>query len=88
MSSVPKDHPFASLSGTDNLVVFTTKRYNDRPLVVRGPGAGAEVTAAGIFSDVIQVCLAEASHPWALVNVILYCVVITLYCVLITLSCA
>jgi homoserine dehydrogenase len=48
-------HPFAQLSGTDNLVVFTTQRYKERPLIVRGPGAGAEVTAAGVFSDIIQV---------------------------------
>jgi aspartokinase/homoserine dehydrogenase 1 len=53
--SVPKDHPFASLGGTDNMMVFTTKRYSSRPLVIRGPGAGADVTAAGIFADVIQV---------------------------------
>ena len=55
MCSVDKDHPFANLSGTDNMVVFTTERYRDQPLVIRGPGAGAEVTAAGIFSDLIQV---------------------------------
>ena len=55
MCSVDKDHPFANLSGTDNMVVFTTERYRDQPLVIRGPGAGAEVTAAGIFTDLIQV---------------------------------
>ncbi|GAX77104.1 hypothetical protein CEUSTIGMA_g4550.t1 [Chlamydomonas eustigma] len=54
--SVPREHPFAQLSGTDNLITFTTQRYPSKtPLVVRGPGAGAEVTAAGIFSDIIQV---------------------------------
>ncbi|MCC6410205.1 MAG: hypothetical protein IT270_01020, partial [Saprospiraceae bacterium] len=36
-----------------NLVVFTTERYRDRPLVVRGPGAGAEVTAAGVFAEIV-----------------------------------
>ena len=55
MCSVDKDHPFAHLSGTDNMVVVTTERFRDQPLVIRGPGAGAEVTAAGIFSDLIQV---------------------------------
>ena len=53
--SFPRDHPFAQLSGTDNMVVFTTERYRARPLVIRGPGAGAEVTAAGVFGDILQV---------------------------------
>jgi aspartokinase/homoserine dehydrogenase 1 len=48
-----QQHPFYFLSGSDNMVVFTTERYRDRPLVVRGPGAGAEVTAAGVFAEVI-----------------------------------
>ncbi len=47
------EHPFYFLSGSDNMVVFTSERYRDRPLVVRGPGAGAEVTAAGVFAEVI-----------------------------------
>ncbi len=51
----PSSHPFAQLSGSDNIVVFTTQRYRERPLIVRGPGAGAEVTAAGVFADLIQV---------------------------------
>lgn len=51
----PTSHPFAQLSGSDNIVVFTTQRYKDRPLIVRGPGAGAEVTAAGVFTDLLQV---------------------------------
>ncbi|MBK8425473.1 MAG: bifunctional aspartate kinase/homoserine dehydrogenase I [Lewinellaceae bacterium] len=48
-----QNHPFYFLSGSDNMVVFTTERYRERPLVVRGPGAGAEVTAAGVFAEVI-----------------------------------
>ena len=48
-------HPFYFLSGSDNMVVFTTERYRERPLVVRGPGAGAEVTAAGVFAEVIGI---------------------------------
>lgn len=55
LQAVENSHPFYSLDGSDNMIVFTTKRYNDRPLVVRGPGAGAEVTAAGIFSEVISI---------------------------------
>ncbi len=48
-----QQHPFYFLNGSDNMVVFTTDRYRERPLVVRGPGAGAEVTAAGVFAEVI-----------------------------------
>ncbi len=54
LRAVGADHPFYSLSGSDNMIVFTTKRYNERPLVIRGPGAGAEVTAAGVFAEVIK----------------------------------
>lgn len=48
-----QSHPFYFLDGSDNMVSFTTERYRERPLVVRGPGAGAEVTAAGVFAEVI-----------------------------------
>ncbi|WP_298819866.1 homoserine dehydrogenase [Chloroflexus sp.] len=53
LNAVPADHPLAGLRGPDNLISFTTRRYYDRPLVVRGPGAGVEVTAAGVLSDII-----------------------------------
>lgn len=53
--SVGSDHPFYALSGSDNIISFTTSRYHDRPLVVKGSGAGAEVTAAGVFADLISV---------------------------------
>jgi aspartokinase/homoserine dehydrogenase 1 len=49
-----KDHPFAQLSGSDNIIAFTTRRYRFQPLIVRGPGAGAQVTAGGIFSDILR----------------------------------
>ncbi|CAH2034693.1 unnamed protein product [Thlaspi arvense] len=49
-----KDHPFAQLSGADNIIAFTTTRYKEQPLIVRGPGAGAQVTAGGIFSDILR----------------------------------
>jgi aspartokinase/homoserine dehydrogenase 1 len=52
---VPSDSPIGSLRGPDNILVFRTSRYQDRPLVVRGPGAGADVTAAGVLGDVIRV---------------------------------
>lgn len=47
-------HPFYTLKGSDNMVLFTTERYKKQPLVIQGPGAGAEVTAAGLFADVIR----------------------------------
>ena len=52
--SVPVGSALASLDGTDNLFVFSTARYKNRPLVVSGPGAGVEVTAAGVLGDVLR----------------------------------
>ncbi len=52
--SAPIGSALASLDGTDNLFVFTTARYRDRPLVVSGPGAGPQVTAAGVLGDVLR----------------------------------
>ncbi|KAG5022348.1 hypothetical protein JHK85_018690 [Glycine max] len=49
-----KDHPFAQLSGSDNIIAFTTRRYRNQPLIVRGPGAGAQVTAGGKFNDILR----------------------------------
>nr|ACL54105.1 unknown [Zea mays] len=49
-----RDHPFAQLSGSDNIIAFTTSRYKEQPLIVRGPGAGAEVTAGGVFCDILR----------------------------------
>lgn len=48
------DHPFSQASGTDNVIAFTTKRYFRQPLVIKGPGAGPEVTAAGVFADILR----------------------------------
>jgi len=48
------ESPFYNLGGTDNLVMFNTARYSANPLVVRGPGAGAEVTAGGVFADILK----------------------------------
>jgi aspartokinase/homoserine dehydrogenase 1 len=55
---LPADHPFAHGQATDNIVRFTTSRYRERPLVVQGPGAGPEVTAAGIFADLLRITAA------------------------------
>jgi aspartokinase/homoserine dehydrogenase 1 len=52
LRAVPRDSPFGSLQGTRNLLSFTTRRYHAEPLVVAGPGAGPEVTAAGILNDI------------------------------------
>ena len=54
MRNYPIDHPFASLTGSDNIVSFQTARYNSQPMIVRGPGAGPEVTAAGVFADLLR----------------------------------
>lgn len=54
LRSVPATHPFAGLIGTDNLVRFETRRYTPNPLVVQGPGAGPEVTAGGVFADLLR----------------------------------
>ena len=56
--SAPVGSALASLDGTDNLFVFTTARYRNRPLVVSGPGAGVEVTAAGVLGDVLRLTTA------------------------------
>lgn len=55
LGSVDNDHPFYSLSGSDNIILITTERYHERPMVIRGPGAGATVTAAGVFADIIRI---------------------------------
>ena len=55
LRAVPLTHPFCALSGSDNIVAFSTRRYSPNALVVKGPGAGAEVTAAGVFADIIRI---------------------------------
>jgi len=56
LGSFGTEHPFANISLTDNIVQFATGRYCDNPLIVRGPGAGPDVTAAGIFADLLRLC--------------------------------
>ena len=53
LQSIDKTSDIGGLSGPDNLVVIKTKRYFDNPLVIKGPGAGIEVTAAGVFADIL-----------------------------------
>lgn len=54
LRSYPTTHPFARIQLTDNIVLFRTSRYQENPLVVQGPGAGREVTAAGVFADLLR----------------------------------
>ncbi len=54
VQSVPVDSPFATASGRENVIAFTTDRYSDEPLVLQGPGAGLQVTAGGLLIDLIH----------------------------------
>ncbi len=54
LETVDASHPFCNINLTDNVVQFETERYCDNPLVIQGPGAGPEVTAAGIFADLLR----------------------------------
>ena len=55
LQEIGAGHPFADLQGSNNLVMFTTERYHDFPMIIKGYGAGAAVTAAGVFADIISV---------------------------------
>lgn len=54
LGSYGSDHAFAQTEGTDNVVAFTSDRYREQPLVIRGPGAGPAVTAGGVFADLLR----------------------------------
>jgi bifunctional aspartokinase / homoserine dehydrogenase 1 len=54
LEPVNAEHPFCNINLTDNIVQFETERYSDNPLVIQGPGAGPEVTAAGVFADLLR----------------------------------
>jgi len=55
LQPIAPDHPFYNLEGSDNIVLFFTDRYPKNPLIIKGAGAGAAVTASGIFADVIRI---------------------------------
>lgn len=55
LQTVNSSHPFYSLEGSNNVILITTERYNEYPMVIKGYGAGAEVTAAGVFADIISI---------------------------------
>ena len=54
LREIDMKHPFFNLKGKDNIIMFYTERYNDQPLIIQGAGAGAEVTASGLFADIIR----------------------------------
>jgi len=55
LQQIPEGHPFYNLEGKDNIVMFYTQRYPEQPLIVKGAGAGADVTASGLFADIIRI---------------------------------
>ena len=57
VENISLDTPLGSLKGTDNQITITTRRYEKNPLVVTGPGAGAEVTAAGVLNDIVAITM-------------------------------
>jgi aspartokinase/homoserine dehydrogenase 1 len=54
LKSVGEENPFYHQNGRENFIIFTTKRYKDSPMVIKGHGAGAEVTAAGVLGDILK----------------------------------
>ena len=54
LQEIPEGHPFYNLQGSDNIVMFYTHRYVNQPMIIKGAGAGADVTASGLFADIIR----------------------------------
>ena len=63
LRAVPADHPVAGMPASDNMFVFRSRRYRERPLVVQGPGAGADLTAGGVFADILSAWAERGSAP-------------------------
>jgi len=55
LKEIPQGHPFYNLEGKDNIVMYYTQRYPEQPMIIKGAGAGAEVTASGLFADIIRI---------------------------------
>ena len=55
LQQISRGHDFYNLEGSDNIILFYTNRYSQQPLIVKGAGAGADVTASGIFADIIRI---------------------------------
>ena len=62
VAELERSHAFANIALTDNVVRYATARYNSNPLIVQGPGAGPDVTAAGVFADLLRVCSYLGAH--------------------------
>ncbi|NNL79094.1 MAG: bifunctional aspartate kinase/homoserine dehydrogenase I [Flavobacteriaceae bacterium] len=54
LKEIPEGHPFYNLEGKDNIVMFYTSRYSEQPMIIKGAGAGADVTASGLFADILR----------------------------------
>ena len=55
LEEIPPGHPFYNLEGSNNVIMITTSRYKEYPMIIKGYGAGADVTAAGVFADIISI---------------------------------
>ena len=55
LQAVDRQHPFYNLEGSNNIVLLTTERYKDYPMQIQGYGAGADVTAAGVFANIMSI---------------------------------
>ena len=55
MEEVDRKHPFYNLEGSNNIILLTTERYKEYPMLIQGYGAGADVTAAGVFADITSI---------------------------------
>jgi aspartokinase/homoserine dehydrogenase 1 len=55
LKEVPQNHPFYGLEGSNNIVLLTTERYREYPMLIQGYGAGAAVTAAGVFANIMSI---------------------------------
>ena len=55
LAEIPQNHPFYRLEGSNNIVMLTTERYREYPMLIQGYGAGASVTAAGVFADIMSI---------------------------------
>ena len=55
LKEVDSHHPFYELEGSNNIIMISTERYHDYPMIIKGYGAGAAVTAAGVFADIISI---------------------------------
>lgn len=55
LQEVDAHHPFYELEGSNNIIMISTERYHEYPMIIKGYGAGADVTAAGVFADIISI---------------------------------